>query len=98
MADKYRSLSPISHMHKRSEMYIGPVKAQIFKDKWIFSNNKFVKKTVTYSPGLERLFIEAMSNAIDNWERSKDSNTPCTKIKIEIKDSGETSIWNDGGT
>ena len=96
MADKYRSLSPISHMHKRSEMYIGPVKAQIFQDKWVFCNNKFVKKTVAYSPGLERLFIEAMSNAIDNWERSKDSDNPCTKIKIEIKDSGETSIWNDG--
>ena len=96
MVDKYRSLSPISHMHKRSEMYIGPVKAQTFQDKWVFCNNKFVKKTVAYSPGLERLFIEAMSNAIDNWERSKDSDNPCTKIKIEIKDSGETSIWNDG--
>ena len=51
---------------------------------YLSRNNKFVKKTVTYSPGLERLFIEAMSNAIDNWERSKDSDTPCTKIKIEI--------------
>ena len=96
MTDKYRSLSPISHMHKRSEMYIGPVKAQTFRDKWVYSDNKFVKKTVTYSPGLERLFIEAMSNSIDNWERSKGSDNPCTKIKIEIKDSGETSIWNDG--
>ena len=38
MADKYRSLSPISHMHKRSEMYIGPVKSQTFKDKW---DNRF---------------------------------------------------------
>ena len=96
MTDKYRSLSPISHMHKRSEMYIGPVKAQTFQNKWIYSNNKLIKKIVTYSPGLERLFIEAMSNAIDNWERSKDTDNPCTRIKIEIKDSGETSIWNDG--
>ena len=96
MAEKYRSLSPISHMHQRSEMYIGPTKAQTFKNRWICSGNKFIKKDVKFSPGLERLFIEAMSNAIDNHERSKGSETPCTRIKINIEDSGETSVWNDG--
>ena len=38
-----------------------------------------------------------MSNAIDNYQRSKNSETPCTKIKITIdKETGETIIWNDG--
>jgi DNA topoisomerase-2 len=44
-----------------------------------------------------RIFIEALSNAIDNVERSRKTQTLCTKIKVTIDpDTGETSIWNDG--
>ena len=71
--DKYRSLSPISHMHKRPEMYIGPTKAQVCNEHWTVNIDtlRFCKKKTHFSPGLERLFIEAMSNAIDNYQRSK---------------------------
>ena len=44
-----------------------------------------------------RIFIEILSNAIDNVERSKKTKTPCTTIKVYLnKETGETSIWNDG--
>jgi len=84
-------------MHKRPEMYIGPTKSQKVSNSWVVESGKFMKKDIIFSPGLERLFIEAISNAIDNKQRSEKSNTPCTKIKIAINTlTGEISVWNDG--
>jgi DNA topoisomerase-2 len=55
------------------------------------------KETILFSPAILRIFVEALSNAIDNAKRSKDANVPCSKIKIVInKETGETSVWNDG--
>ena len=55
------------------------------------------KQLISSSPAILRIFVEALSNAIDNVERSKKTDTLCTYIKINIdKDSGETSISNDG--
>ena len=60
-------------------------------------NYHIIKKEIQSSPAILRIFIEALSNAIDNVERSKKTNTPCTTIKVSInKETGETSIFNDG--
>jgi DNA topoisomerase-2 len=59
-------------------------------------------KTIKYNPGLERLFIEAMSNAIDNVWRSKEKGIPMKRFEVTLDtdpDSdtyGEISITNDG--
>ena len=61
------------------------------------SESKIVKKEFTNSPGLTRIFIEVLSNAIDNVQRSKTFKVPCKKIKVNIaKETGETKVWNDG--
>ena len=57
-------------------------KKKMFVD--IESGKIIQKESVRYSPGLERIFVEAVSNAIDNVWRSKKSDTPSTKIKINI--------------
>jgi len=54
------------------------------------------KKRGDINSGLHRIFIEALSNAIDNVWRSSLTDTKCTKIKVEITDKGMISIWNDG--
>ena len=61
---------------------------------------KFIKKDeIIYSSALLRIFIEVLSNAIDNVWRSKEADIPCTKIKVDInQETGETKIWNDGLT
>ena len=59
---------------------------------------KILWRTIKSSPATLRIFIEALSNAIDNVERIKKTDTPCTKIKVTIDpETGETSVWNDGG-
>jgi DNA topoisomerase-2 len=55
------------------------------------------KKEVTSNPGLNRIFIEILSNVIDNKWRSEQLGHKMTTIKIDIdKENGTTCVWNDG--
>lgn len=64
------------------------------EDKEIFIS----KKRGEINSGLHRIFIEVLSNAIDNVWRSSLTDTKCTKIKIDITDKGMITVWNDGLT
>lgn len=96
---KIQRLNPIEHILKRPDMYVGSIRPKesleyICEDTTTFS---LTKKTITYPPALLRVFVEALSNAIDNAQRSKEAGIQCSKIKICIdRETGETSIWNDG--
>ena len=100
---KYEQLSPIDHIHHRPDMYIGTIKTQKFENEYILKTTEDNKyrivqvDAIRYSPGLLRIFIEALSNAIDNVWRSQEANVPCTRIKVDINpETGETSVLNDG--
>ena len=96
----YKKLDPITHILERSDMYVGSKRLKKIeeyiatKDK---ENFKIIKKYINSSPAILRIFVEVLSNAVDNVERSKKTNTPCTTIRVNIdKETGETSVWNDG--
>ena len=97
----YTKKDPISHVLDRTDMYIGS-KTLKKTDEYICvkgedGNYKITKKVITSSPAILRIFIEVLSNAIDNVERSRKAKIPCTYIKINIdKETGETTVWNDG--
>lgn len=97
---KYVKKNPIEHIMLRPDMYIGSVslkKTSEYISEKVENTYKIYKKEIIVSPGIIRVFIEAISNAIDNFQRSKESTTKCTKIKVSIdKETGLTSIWNDG--
>ena len=95
---EYSSLDQRSHVLHRPDMYIGSIKP-IKQDCYIADKDTYqiIKKEINYNPGLDRIFIEALSNAIDNVWRSEEFDEKCTKIKITINpETGETSVWNDG--
>jgi DNA topoisomerase-2 len=104
----YKSLDQREHILSRQDMYIGSVKntetefyAAIEKKSDNEKNEKtisIVKKSGTINPGLHRIFIEILSNAIDNVWRSSSTETPTTKIKVDITPEGQITIWNDGLT
>lgn len=98
--DKYQHMDEISHILKRPDMYIGTVRPKLTEEYVAIPNNdgfKIVQKEINVSPGFVRIFIEVLSNAVDNVERSKDSKNKCTTIKVNInKETGETCIFNDG--
>jgi len=54
---------------------------------------KMVKKTITYTPGLYKIFDEILVNASDNFQRDPKQTT----IKVEIDaDEGKIVVYNDG--
>jgi len=95
----YTKKDPISHVLDRTSMYIGS-KTLKKTDEYICvkgENFKITKKIITSSPAILRIFVEILSNAIDNVERSRKAKIPCTYIKINIdKETGETTVCNDG--
>jgi DNA topoisomerase-2 len=96
----YKKLDSITHILERSDMYVGSKKLKKIEEYIAFKNIdtfKIEKKYIDSSPAILRIFVEILSNAVDNVERSKKTKTPCTSIKINInKETGETSVWNDG--
>jgi len=102
----YQSLDQRSHILHRPDMYIGTVKetmTDFFAASVSFDEEKqesitIAKRTGTINPGLHRIFIEILSNAIDNVWRSIATDTKSTKIKVDITDAGEITVWNDGLT
>jgi len=96
----YKKLDPITHILERSDMYVGSKRLKNIEE-YIATKDedtfKIFKKYINSSPAILRIFVEVLSNAIDNVERSKNTKTPCTTIKVNIdKETGETSVWNDG--
>ena len=98
----YVKKDPISHMLLRPAMYIGDTSLQNYTE-FIAINDyqtndfKIINKTIQTSPGFLRVFIEILSNAIDNYIRSVDAKITCSYIKVFIdKKTGETTIINDG--
>ena len=97
----YKNLDPVTHVLTRPDIYIGSVKNTEMEHYFATKEENEIKiqqKTGQINPGLHRIFIEIISNAIDNVWRSEDTDTPSTKIKVKISDDGEISVWNDGLT
>lgn len=88
------------HTLLRPDTYLGSVRSES-RDEFIAiatdSNLRITKQQIQYTPAVLRLFIEALSNAIDNVFRSKQFDVPCKSIKINVHpETGEMSVWNDG--
>lgn len=94
----YRKVNQIEHVLKRPDMYMDDIKPDTFTD-FVYDDesNKIVNKTLTESPAIIRLFTEVISNAIDNYQRSLNTDTPCTMIKVtHDEENDKVTIWNDG--
>jgi len=94
-------MDQIDHVLLRSDMWVGSTRPRSQEDFIAEENDDgsyhIFNKDISISPAILRIFIEPLSNAIDNVERSRATKTPSTKIKINInKETGETCVWNDG--
>jgi len=79
------------HIISRPDSYIGSIKNSK-EEMWVADdNNKIIKKTINYNPGLLKIFDEILVNAIDHSVQDKN----VTKINIKIKD-GIITIQNNG--
>jgi DNA topoisomerase II len=100
MANKtitYTVKNDIQHVLDCSDVYIGDVESVQRKD-YIFDDvtQKIVLQTISTPEALVRIFVEVLTNAVDNAERSKDS-LKCKVVKVNVNlETGLTRVWNDG--
>ena len=93
ISEKYKKLTSIEHILKRSGMYIGSVE-EIETLMWINDdNNKIINKEIKYSPGLYKIFDEIIVNAYDQTIRDK----TVTKIKVNFDTiNNKITVFNNG--
>jgi DNA topoisomerase-2 len=72
---RYEKKDPISHCLDRPDMYVGSVRLrnimEYIAQKQDDSSWKIFHQEINSSPAILRIFVEALSNAVDNVERSK---------------------------
>lgn len=94
IAQTYQVLDEIEHVRKRTGMYAGSVDPQTSTE-WVFDlkEKKMVKKTVTYTPSLIKIFSEILDNAIDEHRRAP---KVLDTIKVEFTTDGVISVFDNG--
>ena len=80
----------------RPLVYIGSTQSnKVSRKVYDFITNKFVDKEINIAEGLERLFLEGISNASDNGERSRQQKIAPGFIKVTATNK-EITIYNTG--
>ena len=80
---EYKELNLHEHCLHRPDTYIGSVQKEV-REEYIIDDDRIVMKEISIIPAIERLFVEALSNSIDNKWRSDEMGVQCTAIKITI--------------
>jgi len=93
MKEQIQKLTHVEHILKRPDSYVGPV-SQVTEQYWVLNEDSFIKKTLTWSPALLKIFDEILVNAID---RNSGFPTLVKKIAVNVdKESGTITVENDG--
>lgn len=83
--EDYGHLSDIGHVYEIPDTYIGgtmPIEQNIL----LFKNSKFIEDKITLPEGVQRLFLEILSNAGDNTYASREADIDPGDIKVEMND------------
>ncbi|XP_063900267.1 DNA topoisomerase 2-alpha-like isoform X3 [Zophobas morio] len=88
----YQKKTQREHVLLRPDSYIGSTE-KITENQWVVEKHEMVYKSITYVPGLYKIFDEILVNAADNKQRDPSMN----KLVICIdRTSNRIEIWNNG--
>lgn len=90
----YQKKSQLEHILLRPDTYIGSVERQQHQ-MWVYDqeSEEIISKSISFVPGLYKIFDEIVVNAADNKQRDPKMN----KINVTINaDENEISVWNNG--
>lgn len=95
-ANDYQQLDQRTHVYKISGMYIGS-DVPTHREAWVydFINKNILRTTIDVIPGIERLFLEILSNASDNVGRSRKLNVDPGYIAVTM-DAKTITVTNGG--
>ena len=91
-ANEYKKHTPLEHILARPDTYVGSVEPETEKQ-WVFNGTKMEQKSITYVPGLYKIYDEVLVNAID--QTTMDKTIDAITIDID-KQNGSICIMNTG--
>ena len=101
LARTYQKKTDREHVLDNPEPYTGAMQLTPCQT-YVRTDNGVERKTITYIPGLYKLFDEGVVNARDHYVRQSEKiaagkpAVPVTKIEINITEDGVISILNNG--
>ncbi|BAU80081.1 DNA topoisomerase II [Tokyovirus A1] len=96
--DSGRRLNDFQFALHRPETFLGSIRI-LPHERWCWSEEKKLMQfgTLEFPEGLERIFYEIVSNAVDNYFRSSVSGVPMRSVNVSIdRETGYCTVWNDG--
>src|SRR5574344_603627 len=94
--EKYQSMDEITHVLKKSGMWIGSIKKEK-SQKFVFDSEQssMTYKEIEYIPGMLKLIDEVISNSCDEYRRK--DNLGLTEVTVKLDRNGWISIKDNGG-
>ncbi|KAJ6750860.1 hypothetical protein OIU85_001403 [Salix viminalis] len=87
-----RKRSQLEHILLRPDTYIGSIEKHA-QTLWVYEDDKIVHRSVTYVPGLYKIFDDILVNAADNKQR--DPKMDALKVLIDAENN-LVSVYNNG--
>lgn len=92
--ETYQKKTPKEHILIRPDTYIGAIDKDVqHMYVWDDASEKIVSKSISYVPGLYKIFDEILVNAADN--KMRDHRMSTLRVNIS-KENNEISIYNNG--
>ncbi|KAK6119201.1 hypothetical protein DH2020_047049 [Rehmannia glutinosa] len=88
----YQKKTQLEHILLRPDTYIGSIEKHT-QTLWVYENEQMVQKSITFVPGLYKIFDEILVNAADNKQR--DPKMDSVKVTIDVESSC-ISVYNNG--
>ncbi|KAL6633719.1 hypothetical protein ACP70R_026390 [Stipagrostis hirtigluma subsp. patula] len=90
--EMYQKKTQLEHILLRPDTYIGSVEKHT-QPLWVFEDGEMVHRSVTYVPGLYKIFDEILVNAADNKQRDPKMDS----LRVDIDVAGCCiSVYNNG--
>jgi DNA topoisomerase-2 len=90
--EMYQKKSQLEHILLRPDTYIGSIEKHT-QTLWVYDNDEMVNRSVSYVPGLYKIFDEILVNAADNKQR--DPSMDSLKVTIDVEQNC-ISVYNNG--
>ncbi|CAD6242835.1 unnamed protein product [Miscanthus lutarioriparius] len=90
--EMYQKKTQLEHILLRPDTYIGSVEKHT-QPLWVYEDSGMVNRSVTYVPGLYKIFDEILVNAADNKQR--DPKMDALRVEIDV-DGCCISVYNNG--
>ncbi|KAI3510850.1 hypothetical protein L1887_17987 [Cichorium endivia] len=90
--ETYQKKTQLEHILLRPDTYIGSIEKHE-QSLWVWEDDQMVKRSISYVPGLYKIFDEILVNAADNKQRDPKMDT--VKVTIDVEQN-LISVYNNG--